>query len=173
VNRWLLRAPAWALALVSAVPIALLFTLMERFARGESWPVAVVGGLLTGAICGAFLGWILRRRLERLLDSVGEASDEVRVRVASRGTLLGPPPEDPEARAATARLIDSQLAQVRRRRWSGPALHLVFIGLLAWQAVVSSPWWWLGVAFFAGSLVLLLRIPRLLERRAELLRRGA
>jgi hypothetical protein len=45
--------------------------------------------------------------------------------------------------------------------------------LFGWFALARSPWWWLAVVVLAVLFVLVLRTPAMLERRAELLRRGA
>ena len=172
VNRWLLRAPWWALALVNGVVIAPVLVLVARFGRGDPWPVALVGGVLGGAVCGAIVATVTRMQFHRRpLDAVGDVPDDVRTRVASRGTLFGPVPDDPHERAATLTLLEDQLARMREKRPVGVAMHLVLIGLCLWRALAGSPWWWAGVVVFAVLLGGILLVPRLGQRRAELLRR--
>lgn len=170
MNRWLLRAPLWALATACGVPIAVFLALLLRYGRHQSWTQALVAAVICGMVGGLFTAWSSRRQMVRARAAIGDAPDSVRDRVASRPTVRGAVPADPEERAATLRLIDSQIAELRRRRVGTFTLIPAAMALFAWFAVARSPWWWLGVAVLAVSFVLVLRAPAMLERRAELLR---
>lgn len=170
MNRWLLQASWWALAVLNAVVIAPVLALVVRFGRGDPWSVAVAVGVLGGAACGAIVATFVRAQFQRQLDAVGEAPDDVRTRVASRGTIFGPVPQDRDERAATLALLEAQLARMRQKRPVGVAMHVVLIGLCLWRALAGSPGWWAGVVVFAVLLAGILLVPRLGRRRAEALR---
>jgi hypothetical protein len=63
---------------------------------------------------------------------------------------------DPDERAATARLIDHQLAEIRSRRTVSLVVQIAFILLFASMAVVASAWWWAAAAASVGLLALTL-----------------
>lgn len=172
MNRWLLRAPLWALATVCGVPIAVFLALLLHYARHQTWTQAAVAAVICGVVGGLFTASSSRRQLARSRAAIGEAPDGVRDRVAARPTARGPMPADPEERAATLRLIDSQIAELRRRRVGTFILIPAAMALFAWFALARSPWWWLGVVLLAASFVLVLRAPAMLERRAERLRQA-
>lgn len=168
VQTWLLNAPRWALSLLMGGSFGVAMGVFSYVQR-SSVVGAVIGGALGGLFFGLFMGPFLHRQFRTVRDIVGDSSPEVR-RVAARGTLRGPIPQDPDVRAATARLVDHQLAEMRRRRTLSFVVFGMALALETWLALTRSPWWWLAAAFFAVMLVLLLSAPRRLQRRAELLR---
>ena len=172
MNRWLLRAPLWVLATACGIPIAVFLALLLHFGRHETWTQAVVAALICGVLGGLLTALSSRRQMARSRAAIGDAPDSVRDKVSSRSTVRGPVPEDPEERAATLRLIDSQIAELRRRRVGTFALIPAAMALFAWFALARSPWWWLAVVLLAVSFVLVLRAPAMLERRAERLRQA-
>ncbi|MGY1623693.1 hypothetical protein ACI789_15970 [Geodermatophilus sp. SYSU D00965] len=165
MGNWLLRAPWWVLSLVTGGFFGVAMALFGALTQGESWPVAVVGGVLAGVLFGAVMGPLLARQNRRFQESVGTSSagDLRRARRVARG---GPVPADPEQRALAHRLVTTQLGELRRRRRFTVTVFSVFLVLEAVMAVVSSPWFWLAAAFFAAMLALVLVLPRRLERRA-------
>jgi hypothetical protein len=173
VNRWLLRAPLWAVAAVCGIPIAVFLALLLRYGRHQSWMQALIAAVICGVAGGLLTASSSRRQMAGSRTAIGDAPDSVRDRVASRPTARGPVPADPEERAATLRLLDSQIAELRRRRVGTFALFPAAMALFAWFALARSPWWWLLVALLAASLVLVLRAPAMLERRAERLRQAS
>lgn len=170
VNRWLLRAPLWALAAVCGIPLAVFLEVLLHFGRHQAWLVALVPSVVCGVVGGLMTAATTRRRSNASLAAVGDVPEDVRTKVASRRTLGGPVPADPVERAATADLIDHQIAELRRRRVGTFTLTPAVMVLFAWFALTRSPWWWLGVAVLAVLFVLILRTPAMLERRAERLR---
>jgi len=173
VNEWLLTASWWQRALAMGVPSAAAIALVLRLGEGAHWESAVLGGLVAGLVIGPALGAMVGRQNRSRLAAVGDAPDDVRSRVAARSTLSGPVPADPAERAATARLIDSQLAEMRRRRLFSLVSLTGVLGWTTYLAIAGSPWLWAAVAAVAGLLVLVLLVPGRLERRARLLREGA
>jgi len=172
VRRWLLTASPWQYALLYGGLFFVAMTLDGRFVRQESWTATLVGAAIGGAVVGAGIGPLMRRKMKQQLDAVGDVPDDVRYRVAGRSTLRGPLPTDPDERAAQVRLIDHQLAQVRRGRPVAVVVYAVFVAAGVWLAVSRSPWWWLFVAFWLALDVLQLITPTLLHRRAARLRAG-
>lgn len=173
MNRWLIRAPWWALALINGVILAPFFMVIVHVGKHMPWSEALVSGVVTGAICGAILATFVRAQHRHQLDSVGDVSEELRTKVASRGTLRGPIPDDPAEREATRRLLEAQLERIRRRRPRGVLLNLVLISACVWKALVSSPWWWAAAALFVVLMFVgLVVTPHLGQRRIKQLSRG-
>jgi membrane associated rhomboid family serine protease len=169
VNRWLLETSWWQRALVMGAGPGIAVMLVLRLRDGAGWPAAALGGLVAGLVVGPVLGAMLGQQFRRQLDAVGEGPADMRARVAGRATLTGPIPTDPDERAATVRLIDHQLAEMRARRTFFLAVQVVVIAVLCYLAVASSPWWWAAVAGSIGLLLLVLATPRWLERRRSAL----
>lgn len=173
VNRWLLRAPLWALATVCGIPIVGFLSLVLHYGRHQTWVQAVFAGLTCGVLGGLLTALSSRHQMARSRAAIGDAPESIRDRVASRSTVRGSVPEDPEERAATVRLIDNQIAELRRRRVGTFTLIPGAMILFAWFALARSPWWWLVVVGLAAAFILVLRAPAMLERRAERLRQGS
>jgi Flp pilus assembly protein TadB len=169
----LVTAPIWALAVALGTPIALVLAPLLHYGRHDSWPEAGVAAVLCGALGGAMTALSSRRRATRSREAIGEAAESVQDRVASRATLRGPLPDDPAERAATVRLIDSQIAELRSRRVGTLVLFPAVIALFGWIALVRAPWAWLAVAVAVAAFVFVLRTPGMLERRADRLRQGS
>ena len=138
-------------------------------ARGSNLITALVGGLLGGLVFGVLMGPLLRAQFDRQRQAVGVLDERVR-RPAGRASLWGPAPEDPEVRAAALRVAEHGLAEQERRSVWTRVLLVLFLALEVWQAIVSSPWFWIPAAFFAALLASSLLLPRRLRRRIALLR---
>jgi membrane associated rhomboid family serine protease len=170
VRAWLEQAPWWALSLVTGLFFGGWMTLAGRFLQGESWGVAVVGGVFGGVLFGAVVGPLLARQRRRAREAAGTDRPDL-LRRAARVAARGPVPEDPELREAARRLALHQRAVLlRQRRWALPFLALVLAGDVAFALTRSPAWvWWLGAVFFAALLSVHLLWPRRLARRARLL----
>jgi hypothetical protein len=79
-------------------------------------------------------------------------------------------PDDPEVRAAALGVVEGQLELLRGQRVLQRVLWPVLLSGAIWAALTSSPWWWLGVPYFGGFLVLGLVMPRRLEQQVRVLR---
>jgi len=169
VNRWLLHARWWALGIPAGLLVAVPFALITR-AYDVAWPAVLAETAVFVAVCGPALGLILRRQFDRMLAGVGDGPEDLRARVASRPTLFGRIPQDPAERAATIRLIEHQISDLRRRQPRTQAVGIALVGVAAWLAEGGSPWLWLVAAFWFVVVALSLTLPWLLGRRAELLR---
>lgn len=171
MRRPLVDAPWWALALLTGLPFGVAMALFGA-RDGSSWLHSAVGGAIAGVCFGVAMGVVLRRQNARHREVVRALPPEV-ARVAHRATWRGPVPADPEARAATVRLIEHQLTELQRRR----ALFLiefgVFEALYVVNAIVGSPWWWAAAVFFAAMLLMTLLLPPRMRRRADLIRASA
>ncbi len=165
MTAWLLRAPWWAVGLASAVPLGVVFGLMGRLVRGESWTEALVLDVVTGLLCGGVVGAVAASRLR---EDVGSMPVETYAR-ADRATRRGPVPADPAERAAAHQLLTHRLTRIWETRTRSLALQVALAVVGAVLAPGSNPWWWLAVAL---AVVLLVASPVLvarLERRAQLL----
>jgi hypothetical protein len=168
VNDWLAHASRWQLALITGIPFGVVMGVYAGV-QSERWPVAVIGGALGGVIVGPVMGAFAYRQNRSVRETIGGAAVESRRRIV-RAAWRGPVPDDPEDRAAAARLADHQRAQMRRTRTLSVGVFAVFLVLESYLAIARSPWFWLAAAFMAGMLALSLLTPRRLERRAERLR---
>lgn len=167
MNRWLMGARFWQLTLLCAVPLTAGATLAMHFWRHEPWPEAVITGVATGALCGFLVALVSARQMagtRELYDSA--RSDEAR-QVLLRGSLRGPVPTDPEARAALTRQVEEQLESMDRKRVTGPVVSFLVAAAMAWLALARTPWWW------AAVLVFVVLIPLAPFTRAKLRRRLA
>ncbi|MDP9430398.1 MAG: hypothetical protein M3Q47_16760 [Actinomycetota bacterium] len=93
MSAWLLRAPWWAMGLASAVPLGVVFVLMGRFVRDESWLEALVWGGVIGLLCGGVVGAIATSRLR---EDAGGMPPEAYARI-ERATRRGPSPWTPRS----------------------------------------------------------------------------
>jgi len=169
VNKWLLRAPWWALAIAMGLVVGVPFALWIRLGQDAAWPVVVTQTAVLVVVGGPVMGLLVRKQLDRQLDAVGEVPDEIRVRVASRPTVFGRIPQDSAERAATVRLIEHQIVELRRRRVRTVVVGILFTAPLVWVSLTRSPWWWVPAVAWALLVLLDLSAPGLLRRRAELL----
>jgi ElaB/YqjD/DUF883 family membrane-anchored ribosome-binding protein len=81
-------------------------------------------------------------------------------------------PEDDGQRQAALRLVEDRLLTLQATRTRAAALPAVLALLTGVLAVTRSPWWWVAVAAAVALVPAVLLIPRRLQRRADLLRRG-
>lgn len=98
-----------------------------------------------GAMTAFFGVWISRAR--RRAGGATQLAD------VQRGLKRGEVPEDADLGRWSA-TVDDQHRQLRRSLWSGPVIFGVMIVLAIWLALSSTPWWWFGVAYFAGFLLM-------------------
>ena len=70
MTAWLLRARWWQAGLVSAVPLGVVFTLVERLARGDSWTEALALGVVAGLLCGGVVGALTTAGLREDADGM-------------------------------------------------------------------------------------------------------
>ena len=151
MREWMLKAPAWGLALVNGALFALFWaawTLLE----GQSWTRAFTTAAIAGVFFGAMMGPVQHRQLrgarEVAARSPGGLPREVR-----RASWRGPVPSDPAVREAAHDLLRAQLEPIeRQRRWAPPFFALL-AALALFLALTDSAWWWLGVLGWAGVAV--------------------
>jgi hypothetical protein len=157
------RGSAWRHGLLNGATFAVFMTAFYRLQSG-SWTVALVSGSIAAVIFGAVTGPIHARQQRRAEEAAGDL-DRSAQRRAARAAVRGAVPDDPEVRAAAARLAAHRREEVERHRWWTTAIFLVFAGLGVWVAVTEQPWMWLGVAFFLSACVAQSWGPRHLRRR--------
>ncbi|MEO6998030.1 MAG: hypothetical protein ABI112_08105 [Terracoccus sp.] len=125
-------------------------------------------GLVAGIFFGLIMGPVLSRQRQAARQATGVPDDadyDRALSAAGRGTA----PNDPEVRAAAARLVHHQLdVATRQRRWAAPMMSVFTMGAI-WFVVTDSAWWWLAVAPFVAFLVLSLNEPGRLSRRVRAL----
>ena len=171
VRQWLLTAPWWVLSLLSGAGYSLMATATGRFVGDESWPEAVVSGVIPGIFFGAVMGPVIARRNRRFRDAAGDIPRDQLLRVAKLAQR-GSAPEDAELRRAAHRVaLDQRDQVVSQRRWVLPLLGLIVVFLI-WATLrdgESDGFSWLVITFLlvviAGHLVMAWH----LARRAELL----
>lgn len=163
----------WQLTLLCGVPLTVGVALLMHFWRHEPWPEALVTGVVTGILCGFVVALFSTRQMSATRELYDSAdSDEAR-QVLLRGSLRGPVPADPEARAVLARQVEQQLERMERRRVTGPVLSLVLAAGTAWLALERSPWWWAAVVVFVVLIPLTPFTRMKLRRRLEELGGGS
>jgi hypothetical protein len=164
------RGSAWRHALLNGATFAVFMTAFYRLQSG-SWTVALVSGLVAAVIFGAVTGPIHARQQRRAQDAAGDLDRDAQRR-ATRAAVRGAVPDDPEVRAAAARLAVHRREEVERHRWWTTAVFLVFAGLGAWVAATEQPWMWFGVVFFLLACVAQVWWPRRFRQREEMLTGG-
>lgn len=170
MNRWIVRASWWQLALVLGSAVALVRLVASRILRDEAWRESLLGAAVGGATFGLVVGPVLAWRSRRVREALGTDDPGV-IRRAARVARRGPVPEDPTAREQGHRMA----AELRDQALSARPLTCAAIVLLAGLAVVA--------ALVAGEVALLVVllplpaamgalawwVPRRYGRRAELL----
>lgn len=172
--RWyLMNAPAWVLSVITGLSFGILmaigFALLSSAigdTQATSLTFSIVAGAIGGLIFGAAMGPFAAMRHRHMRSVLGPLSAED-LAVVLRAVARGPVPADPELRQAAGRLARLKLDDLRRNRiWT--TLIFVLFGLLeAYEAVVTSAWFWLGALLFAYFILLQLWLPRRLRRRIE------
>ncbi|MGC4939648.1 hypothetical protein [Kribbella sp. DT2] len=165
--RTFLTAPAWALALLTGLPVAVVITLLVALS-GDS----VTFALTLGAVVGLLFGLVIatgavrqRRTLRPIFDQLPSADFDL-ARTAAR---RGPIPTQPAIRAKAVELIDLRLHHLRRVRTLmtvvyGTALAISLI------TVILGHWWYIPLAvLLASALALHWLAPHRLTQRRDLL----
>jgi hypothetical protein len=173
VNKWLMGARFWQLTLLCGVPLAVGATLVMLLWRHKPWPEAVVAGVATGMLCGLVVALFSAGQLSGTRELCNSVDSDPARQVLLRGSLCGPVPTDPEARAVLTRQVEQQLEAMERRRVTGPVLSLVAAAVVAWLALERSPWWWAAVVVFVLLIPLTPLTRAKLRRRLEELRGGS
>jgi hypothetical protein len=169
MERWR-RSSAWVRSVTMGLFFAAFLAIMGVLTTDSSITGTLIGALVAGTFYGALMGPVVGRLQRRADDALGDASPRQR-REASRAAWRGAPPQDPDARALSLRLVEHRLQlAVRNRRWTTP-IFAFFAVLEAWQALDDGAWgWWLAATFFAVFFVVACAEPRRLSRRLQLLR---
>ena len=167
MRTWLLTAPRWVHQVTSGVLFAVVWTGIS-LAEDHDAPWATVGGVVAGVLFGLLMGAWSHRTAQGTRVAIGELTPHER-RVAARAGWRGDVPADPAVRAAAVRMIDHQLALYLPLRAFTLVVGAVFLAGYVLAALISSPWWWLAAAFWAGMLALSLLAPSRLRRRRALL----
>lgn len=157
---------------IPAVMGGVLFgAVMGAFTKhdGSSWTAAGMGALVTGVPFGLTIAWWSARWQRGMKDAEGDMLGE-KVRLAHRAAMGGPVPEDDEVRSAALRIASRYLADYTgRTRWLFIiVLALILIGTVA-GAISESLWGLLGALVPAVLLYTRWYWPRRLRRRIALL----
>ena len=168
MREWMLKAPAWGLALVNGA-LFTLFWAAWSLVDGQSWTRALVTAVIVGVIFGGIMGPVQHRQWrgarEVAARSPGGLSREVR-----RASWRGPVPVEPAARRAAHDLLRAQLEQLdRQRRWASPFFAMMAV-VAFYLALTDNAWWWLAVVAWTGMAAVHPFARHRLGRRAELLR---
>ncbi len=171
MRNWLLTAPWWALSLVTGAFYGVGMTVAGRFLEDESWPQAVVSGVLVGVFFGAAMGPFAARMNRRFREAAGDVPRDQLQRIA-RLARRGPVPEDPQVRQAAHRVALQQRDQLlAQRRWVLPLLGLI-VAFLLWVALRDGggdPFSWFVIVILLVLVAAHLLLARHLTRQAELL----
>ncbi|PZE65992.1 hypothetical protein [Curtobacterium sp. MCBD17_021] len=159
----IVRLPLPALMLVLAVFYAVLVFLVS-FLTTPAAPLAVraistmAGALVFGVLFGLVIG--------RMRKRAGPAVEDGTFGRARRSGVV-PADADP---VAWRQALDHQLEVYRRQRWYGPVVFGLALVLNVWLALTDAPYWWAGVALFAGILLAsVVTTPRMLRRTSDML----
>ncbi|KAA0096040.1 hypothetical protein CIW49_21120 [Mycolicibacterium sp. P1-18] len=166
-------APKWVVALLYGVPFGIVTgvysaAIMTNLTMAGRVYVGVVAGMLVGAL----FGFLLTRLTSSQHQSMGAAVQDVPAELQAAALLAGlrgPAPTNPMVRRAALRVAQDRLQANERRRWFTTVAFTGLILLYVTLALTSSPWWWIGVAFFTGLLTVHLTSRRRLRRRIALL----
>jgi len=169
VNRGKIGNVWWRRALLYGVPFGIVIGLFAAHrGHGSGLADGLINGIFSGALFGLAMGWLTRRqqaaREQRTAAFTAGLTAQHRT-LAVRASRRGPIPDDPAIRAAAARLTRDQLERTTSQRNRNLAGLAAFTLLELVQALISSPWFWLGVLLFAVAIVAQLRQPRTLHRR--------
>jgi hypothetical protein len=164
----LLSAPRWVVGLVFGVVFGGVMGVATGLRHGR-WTEALIEGVIAGVIYGLLMGVVMHRRFSRYHEAMGGVPQRD-VRRAAREARKGKVPEDPEARRAAYRVLDTQLGELRRQRRWAPAFLVLMVAGSVFLALAETPWWWLGVPFWLGVLGMHVMAPRRMGARLELLR---
>ena len=162
----LLRAPWWVLSAIAGVIFG-VGQFLTHLGEGRSAAASATGALVAGLLFGLIMGPFSVRQNRRLLAAQGDVPRESEKEVR-RAVMRGPAPSDPEVRAAAARVVALQLAQLRRLWWAA-ILWVALVALSLWLAVSESPWWLLCGLLFGAFLAYQLWLPGHLQQRERLL----
>ena len=168
MRTWLLTAPRWVHQVTSGVLFAVVWTAIWLVEDDDAPWAALVGGVVAGALFGLLMGAWSHRTAQGTRAAIGELTPRER-RAAARASWRGDVPADPGVRAAAVRMVDHQLALYLPLRAFTLVVGAVFLAGYVLAALISSPWWWLAAAFWAGMLALSLLAPSRLRRRRALL----
>jgi Flp pilus assembly protein TadB len=168
VNRWLMNAPRWALALVNGLFFGLAMGLGTGL-RDHDWSEGLVVAACGLVIYGPFVAVFQHRQFARYRAAAGDVP-QADIRRAVREARRGRAPEDPHVRAAAYRVVTDQAEQLSRQRWWAFPFFGLLLAFLAVVAIHGTPLAWLAVLALAVVLVIQLLMPGRLRRRAEVLR---
>lgn len=168
MRTWLAEASRPTLSLLVGGYSGALIVLGLIVVREERWWVALLAGVVVGALAGVVVGPVLHRQYDPVRGAVGPLAAPTR-RAALRAASRGPVPEDDDARAAALELVEHQLAEYRRQWWLTWTVLPFGVLLTTLLALTDSPWWWLAVAPTAAAAMTAATRPWLLAHRAVLL----
>jgi hypothetical protein len=158
----------WQWSLITGVPVGgLLFLFLYLFVGSHyRYPYDWIVCVGTGIAFGAAMGPLLAGQARRLRQVIGSMSAEEYLQVR-RAAARGPVPADPDLRQKAARLASHHYDELARFRVPMLIGFSLFIVLEVLAAVVVSPRFWLGAAFFALMLASQVWLWRQLRRRVE------
>lgn len=167
-DRWS-DAPWWVLSIVLGSSFAaVIIVLLTIRVDGVFHPYIGVFGIAAGVFVGGVTGPRLVRQRTQSRAAIGDLDRRQRgqaIKAASRGAV----PDDPEVRAAAARLIRYRLAEMARQRPSTIPFWVILSLVSVAFAVLQKPWWWVATAILVGFLVLSLVQPQRMKRRLRAL----
>jgi hypothetical protein len=110
---------------------------------------AVVAGVFSGALFGAYTGSMADRNRRKFREALGWPEQEARSG-AARAVRRGSVPQDVQVRTVARRMVAYRLESLCRHR----RLNLTFLGfgVVAYVALalILSRRWWFGAALFDG-----------------------
>lgn len=150
VRAYLIDAPWWVLSLIQGVWFGVAMGVVNYADGSDGWASAVVTGVTSGVLFGAFMGPITARQQRRQRAAAGDLPTQDLV-VAYRAAWRGPVPRDPRIRSAALRTAARLLKIARRQR---APRTIMFAALAAVSvALASDSWWWLLCALVFVALL--------------------
>jgi hypothetical protein len=169
MQKFLLRAPSWAIALLFGGLFALV-SVVVGVIDDESWRFTAIMVVVGGVIMGPLLALLTRNQRREQLRALEEVPEEDWKQVR-RAAWKGPVPGDPRARAASLEIA----TRIYDRGYRFRKLFYIVFGLNAALQIVAlatggSRWAIVTMICFVIVMVLQWYNLRRLKQRIELLR---
>ncbi|MFF1823404.1 hypothetical protein ACFVWG_39245 [Kribbella sp. NPDC058245] len=169
MQKFLLRAPSWVIALLFGGLFALMCVVVGAF-DDESWRFMTIMAVAGGVILGPLIALATRKQRREQLQAFEQVPEEEWKQVR-RAAWKGPVPSDPRIRAAALELTTKFYTRAHRLRW----LFFIVFGLNLVLQIVSlafggSRWTIVTIVCFAIVIVLQWYNLRRAKARIELLR---
>lgn len=162
----LASAPRWIRLTVGGLLSVLLWALVDTGLNGNTWPRALLGGVVFSLILTTALWYGEWRRCARFAPVTGSLTADQR-HMAYQTARRGGVPAAPAILHAAIGITDLWIEEAQRKRGTTAVLLAVAALFCLVGAAASSPWWALGAAGFATLVVPAWREPRRIERRLD------